>query len=103
MHNKEELVNIGAMDFFFIVDGYLLVVSLEPSHQQHQHYLFYYILQLHLGEFTLELELEEEESCNKNICVSLFYVFFFIGIACQGKDIVFRFIIEYSSLRNFGP
>ncbi len=26
----------------------------------------------------------------------------FIGIACQGKDIVFRFIIEYSSLRDFG-
>jgi hypothetical protein len=27
----------------------------------------------------------------------------FIGIAYQGKDIVFRFIIEYSSLRDFGP
>jgi hypothetical protein len=27
----------------------------------------------------------------------------FIGLAYQGKDIVFRFIIEYSSLRNFGP
>jgi hypothetical protein len=27
----------------------------------------------------------------------------FIGLAyCQGKDIVFRFIIEYSSLRDFG-
>jgi hypothetical protein len=26
------------------------------------------------------------------------------GLAyCQGKDIVFRFIIEYSSLRDFGP
>jgi hypothetical protein len=25
-----------------------------------------------------------------------------IGIAYQGKDIVFRFIIEYSSLRDFG-
>jgi hypothetical protein len=24
------------------------------------------------------------------------------GLACQGKDIVFRFIIEYSSLRDFG-
>ncbi len=26
----------------------------------------------------------------------------FIGIAYQGKDIVFRFIKEYSSLSNFG-
>jgi len=28
---------------------------------------------------------------------------FFIGLAYQGKDIVFGFIIEYSSLRDFGP
>jgi hypothetical protein len=28
----------------------------------------------------------------------------FIGLAYQGKkDIVFRFIIEYSTLRDFGP
>jgi hypothetical protein len=27
----------------------------------------------------------------------------FIGLAYQGKDIVFRFIIEYSSFRDFGP
>jgi hypothetical protein len=27
----------------------------------------------------------------------------FVGVAYQGKDIVFRFIIEYSSLRDFGP
>jgi hypothetical protein len=27
----------------------------------------------------------------------------FIGLALVGKDIVFRFIIEYSSLRGFGP
>jgi hypothetical protein len=27
----------------------------------------------------------------------------FIGFAYQGKDIVFRFIIEYSSLRDFSP
>jgi len=27
----------------------------------------------------------------------------FIGLALAGKDIVFRFIIEYSSLRDFGP
>jgi hypothetical protein len=28
---------------------------------------------------------------------------YFFGFAYQGKDIVFRFIIEYSSLRDFGP
>jgi hypothetical protein len=27
----------------------------------------------------------------------------FIGLAYQGKDIVFRFIIEYSSLRDIDP
>jgi hypothetical protein len=27
----------------------------------------------------------------------------FIGLAHQGKDIVFRFIIEYNSLMDFGP
>jgi hypothetical protein len=26
----------------------------------------------------------------------------FVGLAYQGKDIVFRFIIEYSSLTDFG-
>ncbi len=27
----------------------------------------------------------------------------FVGLAYQGKDIVFRCIIEYGSLRDFGP
>jgi hypothetical protein len=27
----------------------------------------------------------------------------FVGLAYRGKDIVFRFIIEYSSLMDFGP
>jgi hypothetical protein len=27
----------------------------------------------------------------------------FIGLGYQGKDIVFTFIIEYSSLKDFGP
>ncbi len=27
----------------------------------------------------------------------------FVGLAYQGKDIVLRFIIEYTSLRDFGP
>jgi len=29
--------------------------------------------------------------------------FDFVGLAYQGKEIVFRFIIEYSSLRDYGP
>jgi hypothetical protein len=29
-------------------------------------------------------------------------IMIFVGLAYQGKDIVFRFI-EYSSLRDFGP
>ncbi len=32
---------------------------------------------------------------------SLFVVF--VGLAYQGKDIVFRFTIEYNSLMDFGP
>ncbi len=28
---------------------------------------------------------------------------YFVGLAYQGKDVVFRFIIEYSSLMDFGP
>jgi hypothetical protein len=28
--------------------------------------------------------------------------YFIFGLVYQGKDIVFRFIIEYSSLRDFG-
>jgi hypothetical protein len=27
----------------------------------------------------------------------------FVGLAYQGKDIVFRFVIKYSRLRDFGP
>jgi len=33
-------------------------------------------------------------------CLSLFL---FFGLAYQGKDIVYRFIIENSSLMDFGP
>ncbi len=32
-----------------------------------------------------------------------FFPLYFIGLAYQGMDIVFRFIIEYSSLGDFGP
>jgi hypothetical protein len=39
---------------------------------------------------------------NKHLCV-LCFTKFFICLALVGKDIVFRFIIEYNSLRDFGP
>jgi len=28
---------------------------------------------------------------------------YFVGLTYQGKDVVFRFIIEYSRLMDFGP
>jgi hypothetical protein len=34
-------------------------------------------------------------------CRLLFWFFFFLGIAYQGEDIVFRFIIENNSLNFF--
>jgi len=38
------------------------------------------------------------------LCANLFFLHFVIGLAYQGKDIVFRFIIEYRrSLRDFSP
>jgi hypothetical protein len=33
----------------------------------------------------------------------MFATDFVVGLALVGKNIVFRFIIEYSSLRDFGP
>jgi hypothetical protein len=30
-------------------------------------------------------------------------MFLFVGLAYQGKDIVLRFIIEFTNLRDFGP
>ncbi len=38
----------------------------------------------------------------KTNCLAHFSAYF-VGLAYRGKDIVFRFIIEYSSLRDFGP
>jgi hypothetical protein len=38
----------------------------------------------------------------KWFCARL-YVHFFVGLVYKGKYIVFRFIIEYSSLGDFGP
>jgi hypothetical protein len=38
---------------------------------------------------------KEISSCIWRIC--------FVGLAYQGKDVVFRVVIEYSSLWDFGP
>ncbi len=35
--------------------------------------------------------------------ISITCLHLFVGLVYQGKDIVFRFIIEYSSVRDFGP
>jgi len=39
---------------------------------------------------------------HKTNCLTHFSAYF-VGHALIGKDIVFRFMIEYSSLRDFGP
>jgi hypothetical protein len=44
---------------------------------------------------------EEEESNNGDHPYKLLHGF--VGLGYQGKDIVFRLIIEYSSLMDFGP
>jgi hypothetical protein len=49
---------------------------------------------LHLGMFHLACRLTR---------IYLIRVSHFIVLDYQGKDILFRFIIEYSSLRDFGP
>jgi hypothetical protein len=42
---------------------------------------------------------EQITICKQGSCTLLVH---FVGLAYQGKDIVFRFIIEYSSLKDFG-
>jgi hypothetical protein len=48
----------------------------------------------------------EPASCNppehQAGCMHMERKHFFVGLALVGKDIVFRFIIEYSSLMDFG-
>ncbi len=61
---------------------------------------------LHLGSFFWEcphpwaLVLDSKE--NEKKIPQEYIGQGFIGLAYQGKDIVYRFIIEYSSLRDFG-
>ncbi len=38
-----------------------------------------------------------------DMCILCFQVLSFFGLAYKGKDIVFRFSIKDSSLRDFGP
>jgi hypothetical protein len=37
------------------------------------------------------------------VLIVMVYFLYIFGLAYQGKDIVIRFIIEYSSLRDFSP
>jgi hypothetical protein len=44
--------------------------------------------------------------CNKKFTNRFFFcslLVLFVGFAYQGKDIAFRFIVEYSNLMDFGP
>jgi hypothetical protein len=41
--------------------------------------------------------------CNTYLQGSSTLLVHFVGLALVGKDIVFRLIIEYSSLMDFGP
>jgi hypothetical protein len=50
---------------------------------------------------TLEYGSSFLSTCGLHVGVSV--NIFVVGLAYQGKDIVFRFIIEYTSLRDFGP
>jgi hypothetical protein len=43
---------------------------------------------------------KQQKSVKKNF-IYLFIYLFIVGLAYPGKGIVFRFIIEYSSLRDF--
>jgi hypothetical protein len=73
-----------------------------------QCFLFFHFLILKIwqnwsffvSKFAIGLEIKIISHLNlfqhKSYCIC-------IGLAYQGKDIVLRFIIEYSSLRDFGP
>jgi len=56
-------------------------------------------IEIILGIFLCTLRDLSQEENPKMLCQGDC----FIGLAYQGKDIVFRFIVEYSSLIDFGP
>ncbi len=51
---------------------------------------------------TISCEWKPDIVLNFNISFTPFKFLYFVGLALIGKNIVFRFIIEYSSLRDFG-
>jgi hypothetical protein len=51
---------------------------------------------------TISCEWETDIALNFNISFTPFKFLYFVELALIGNDIVFRFIIEYSSLRDFG-
>jgi hypothetical protein len=53
---------------------------------------------------TISCEWKTDIVLNYNISLTTFKFLYFVGLAYQGKDIaVFRFILEYSSLRDSSP
>jgi len=57
------------------------------------HYNFINILNIYFGAY-MKIRM---------LIINQITFFDFFGLAYQGKDIVFRFVIEYNSLRDFGP
>ncbi len=50
-------------------------------------------------EYLLKVVLMSKDKGSRTLLV----LFVFVGLAYQGKNMVLRLIIEYSSLRDFGP
>jgi hypothetical protein len=53
-----------------------------------QYYYYYYYFILFFSSILIEMIIASSP---------------FVNLAYEGKDIVFKFIIEYNSLRDFGP
>ncbi len=60
-------------------------------------FLFWMCFLSYLSELTTQCVMAIYKQDSNTLLVH------FVGLAYEGNDIVFRFIIEYSSLRDFGP
>ncbi len=60
------------------------------------------LLDPHLMIFSTLIE-DVQSSSAVNADIPFRISILFVGLAYRGKDIAFRFIIEYSSLRDFDP
>jgi hypothetical protein len=76
-------------------------------------FLFFFLDEIRIDPIWGHLIKEDMLEIHQSVCdkVQDTHVYFdhmlffsqFVRLAYQGKDIVFRFIIEYSSLMDFGP